>query len=393
MRSYYVRVTGVLRSAWNAPGAVPPPPRRVWRDWVLVSLVVLIALPEAILRTDLSQPLLAAVIVVAAAPTLLWRRTRPLLMLAIAYSAMAVATLLMGNSILYTSVYVILLAYALFRWGKGRDMVVGSGILLANLVVADLGGATFFDIVDEAGLTVVLITLGVALRYRARARMREIDRATLLEREMLARDLHDTVAHHVSAIAIRAQAGLATAAVKPEMATDALRLIEAEASRTLAEMRAMVRVLRQGDAPELAPGRTIADIEQLASTAQSAGTAPSANTATAGPRVDVRITGDTESIPRTVAAAVYRLAQESVTNARRHALGASLIDVVVEADKGGVRLTVTNDGEVAQATTPGYGITGMMERASLLGGTCESGRAPGGGWVVNAVLPRVGWTA
>ena len=77
----------------------------------------------------------------------------------------------------------------------------------------------------------------------------------------------------------------------------------------------------------------------------------------------MRVTGDTESIPPTVAAAVYRLAQESVTNARRHARGASLIDVVVEADDGGVRLRVTNDGEVAPATTPGYGITGMMERA------------------------------
>ncbi len=62
------------------------------------------------------------------------------------------------------------------------------------------------------------------------------------------------------------------------------------------------------------------------------------------------------------------------------------------ADEGGVRLTVTNDGEVAPATTPGYGITGMIERASLLGGTCQSNRAPGGGWVVTAVLPRVGWT-
>ncbi len=385
-RSYYEWVTGLLRSAWNAPGAVLPPPRRVWRDWVLVSLVVLIALLEAILRTDLSQPLLAAVIVIASAPTLLWRRTRPLLMLAIAYSAMAVAALLMDNSILYTSVYVILLAYALFRWGKGRDLLLGSGILLANLVVYGLGGALFVDIVGEAGLTVIMVTLGVALRYRARARVREIDRAKLLEREMLARDLHDTVAHHVSAIAIRAQAGLATAALKPEAATDALRVIEAEASKTLAEMRSMVRVLRQGDAPELAPGRTLADIEQLASTALLAGTEA------AGPRVDVRITGDTESIPPIVAAALFRLAQESVTNARRHARGASIIDVVLEIDESGVRLTVTNDGEAVPAATPGYGITGMMERTSLLGGTCQSGRAPGGGWVVTIVLPRVGWT-
>ena len=111
MHSYHEGVTGLLRTAWHAPAAVPPPPGRVWRDWMLVVLVVLIAVFEAALRTDLSQPLVAGIIVVAAAPTLLWRRTRPLLMLAIAFSVTAVATLLLGDSILYTSGFVILIPY------------------------------------------------------------------------------------------------------------------------------------------------------------------------------------------------------------------------------------------------------------------------------------------
>jgi signal transduction histidine kinase len=392
MRSYHVRMTRLLRSMWTAPAALPPPPRRVWRDWMLVALIVLVAVLEASLRTDLSQPLLAAVIVVAMAPTVLWRRTRPLLMLAIAFGVMAIAGLLLGESILYTSVFVLVLPYALFRWGGGRALVVGCAVLVPNLAVSVLRGGDFGDLLGETALTVIVATLGVALRYRARARMRELDRAKLLEREMLARDLHDTVAHHVSAIAIRAQAGLATAALKPDAATDALSVIAAEASRTLAEMRSMVRVLRQGEAPELAPGRTLSDIEQLASTEQIGGTEAAGGAGPGDPRIAVRVTGDTESIPPTVAAAVYRLAQESVTNARRHARGASLIDVVVEADAGGVRLRVTNDGDAGPATSPGYGITGMTERAALLGGTLEAGRAPGGGWLVSAVLPRVGWT-
>ena len=380
MRSYHEGVTGLLRSAWNAPGAAPPPPRRVWRDWALVVLVVVVAVLETLIRTDLPQPVLAAIVAIAAAPTLLWRRTRPLLMLIITFGAVAVGSLLLGESSLYTSGFVVFTLYALFRWGNGRALVVGSGVVLLNLVVSAATGTTLGDLIGEVAFFAIVVALGFALRFRARARMRELDGARLMEREMLARDLHDTVAHHVSAIAIRAQAGLAMAEQKPEAATDALRVIEAEASRTLAEMRSMVRVLRQGEAPELAPGRTLADIEQLASTELS-------------PRVDVRVSGDTDSIPPTVAAAVYRMAQESVTNARRHARNASLIDVVVEADDGGVRLRVTNDGEVAPATTPGYGITGMMERASLLGGTCQSSRAPSGGWVVTAVLPRVGWTS
>jgi signal transduction histidine kinase len=388
MHSYHEGMTALLRSAWNAPGAAPPPPRRVWRDWVLVTLVVVIAILETLVRTQfpepreqpLTQPLAALAFVLAAAPTLLWRRTRPLLMLAIAFGATALAPLLLGDSILFTSGFVIFTLYALFRWGNGRALLVGSGIVLANLVVSAVDGTPLGELIGGAAFLTIVLTLAIALRFRARARMRELDGARLMEREMLARDLHDTVAHHVSAIAIRAQAGLAVAEVKPEAALDALRVIEAEASRTLTEMRSMVRVLRVGDAPELAPSRTLADISELASVDDG------------GPRVDVRLSGDTASIPPTVAAAVYRMAQESVTNARRHARGASVIDVVVDADAGGVRLRVANDGEIAPATTPGYGITGMMERASLLGGTCQAGRAPGGGWVVTAVLPRVGWT-
>lgn len=106
----------------------------------------------------------------------------------------------------------------------------------------------------------------------------------------------------------------------------------------------------------------------------------------------VRVGGDVESVPPTVAAAVYRLVQESVTNALRHARGVTHIDVSVQADADGVRIAVTNDGEVALSPTPGYGITGMMERAALLGGTCQAGPTPGGGWSVTAALPRVGWT-
>ncbi|MBK8459298.1 MAG: hypothetical protein IPL43_03020 [Micropruina sp.] len=66
--------------------------------------------------------------------------------------------------------------------------------------------------------------------------------------------------------------------------------------------------------------------------------------------------------------------------------------MLVEADETGVRLSVTNDGDVAATPTPGFGILGMVERAALLGGTCQAGPAPGG-WAVTAVLPRVGWAS
>lgn len=380
--SYDEGVTGTLRSLWTAPGAVPPPPRRVWRDWGFLAVIVLLALFEGLIRSDEPWALLATAVLVAVAPTVLWRRTHPAAMLATAFATLGILGLVIGDSHqLYTSALLLVLPYSLFRWGTGRAIMLGAAILLADLVVTAFGPKGVADSIGLLIVTVPIVTLAVALRYRAHARMREIDQAKLREREQLARDLHDTVAHHVSAIAIRAQAGIATAGANPDAATDALGLIEAEASKTLAEMRSMVRVLRRDEAPELAPNPRLADLDQLASRGEER------------PQVTVQVNGGSESIPPTVAAAVYRIVQESVTNARRHARHATRITVRVDANDAGIHLSITDDGETAPVSAPGYGVTGMVERAALLGGTLEAGRAPGRGWTVTAELPRTGWLA
>ncbi|WP_113702773.1 sensor histidine kinase [Nonomuraea lactucae] len=373
----------LLRSVWDEPRPPDPPPR-VWRDWALVALLVPIALLEGVLRPDLPWRAVSVLLAAGLAPTLLWRRTRPLLMVAVAFGVTGLAQLLMGGDApeTHTLVYLLLLPYSLFRWGSGREAVLGLAIVLARA-----GSSMVFDypgLADAVGGFAVVfsaVALGGAFRYRARARMRELDQVKLLEREQLARDLHDTVAHHVSAMAIRAQAGLATAASRPDAATDALRLIEAEAASALAEMRAMVRVLRRDQPVELAPGRSITDLQELAGRGRS------------GPSVDVEVSGDLGGLPPSVGAAIYRLAQESVTNARRHARHATRVEVRVAVDEMSVRLRVSDDGDtglVRPAAPPGYGLIGMIERADLLGGTCVAGPAPGGGWTVTAVLPRTG---
>jgi signal transduction histidine kinase len=208
--------------------------------------------------------------------------------------------------------------------------------------------------------------------------VRELEQVKLLERERLARDLHDTVAHHISAMAIRAQAGLAASAARPDAAAEALQLIESEASRALTEMRTMVRVLRQNEPVDLAPNPRIADLPQLAGRSH------------VGPTVDVEVVGDVDDLPPSVGTAIYRLAQESVTNARRHARHATRIEVRVVADDRSVRLRVSDDGESAARpdAVQGHGLIGMIERAGLLGGTCEAGPNPDRGWTVTAVLPR-----
>ncbi|WP_109211911.1 MULTISPECIES: histidine kinase [Microbacterium] len=376
-------MTSPVRALWDAPAAVPSPPLRVWRDWVLVAAIPALAVVEASVRPDVPWRWLWAVVLTVLAPTLLWRRTRPFTMLAIAFAiGTGVGLATAGDPQLYTTAYFLILLYAVFRWGSGRALIAGGALVVIGMLLTFVASPPeVADIVGGVAVAVTVATLGLAVRWRRRARSRELEQVRLLEREQLARDLHDTVAHHVSAIAIQAQAGTAVAATDPGATAQVLQAIEAEASRTLREMRAMVGVLRAPD-DALAPTPGLADIVALGTT--DAG----------GPTVAVRLEGDVDSVPAAVAAAVFRIAQEAVTNARRHARAATRIDVHVAVDPGGVRLEVRDDGGGTATAPAGYGITGMGERAALLGGTCEAGPAPdGSGWAVVAAIPRAGWTA
>jgi signal transduction histidine kinase len=380
-------VRSALRSLWAEPRS-PNPPERVWRDWVLVGVLVPTAVAEAVFREHLEWRPVALLLALVAVVSLLWRRTHPLLVVVIAFgSGVVVGSLLPMMAAdepvgLYTAVCLLLLPYSLFRWGSGREMAIGLVILVVAYVVGV--SADFTGVGDAVAAAVVLLfpaALGADIRYLTKVRQRELEQVTMREREQLARELHDTVAHHVSAIAVRAQAGRVVAATDPRAAVDALLVIENEASRTLTEMRAMVRVLREGDEPDLAPQRGIGDIEGLA----RAGV----------PNVEVSMSGDLDGLRPSVGAAVYRIAQESITNALQHARSATHIQVCIEGEGDHVRLTVRDDGEPNAAGwgSDGYGLVGMTERATLLGGTLEAGPSREGGWTVNAVLPRAGSVA
>lgn len=374
---------GVL-SLWDEP-AVPDPPRRVWRDWALVAVLETAALIEGVLRPDVLWRPLAIIFAVVMIPSLLWRRTHPLAVIVVVFGSLTVIDVLAPATReepfgLYTMAFVLLLPYALARWGSGRDIVIGLVVTLGLHVVRTLVHLNVGDLLVGIPILLVPALLGLAVRYQSNSRTRELDQVKMREREQLARELHDTVAHHVSAIVIQAQAGRVTAGARPDAAIEALRVIESEASLTLAEMRDIVGTLRDGSAAELVPQRGLADLVLLASVAD--GTPP----------VSVQVSGDVDDLRPSIGAAVYRLAQESITNAVRHARHATRIDVRVVGDADSVRLTVVDDGDPTSAARSawGYGIVGMKERAALLGGTLEAGPGPGRGWTVSAVLPRTG---
>ncbi|NPD06550.1 sensor histidine kinase [Nocardioides sp. zg-1308] len=372
-----------LRSLLQEPRP-PSAPVRVWWDWALLAVVTVAGVLEGVLREDLPLPGLSVLLTVGLAPLLLWRRTHPLAAVATTFGVVAVVDVgLIASDApaldVYTMLYFLLLPYALFRWGSGREAVAGLAIIL---VAATLGFfVSWTGIADAIGGLAVLMSafaLGWAARSQHGARERRLEQAKSEERVLLARELHDTVAHHVSAIAVQAQAGRALAATHPSSPLEALEVIEVEASRTLAEMRAMVRVLRNEAPVDYAPQPGVADLERLA------GASP------AGPRVQVSVDGDVTSLPAAIDAAVFRIAQEAVTNARRHARNATVIDVCVDVDESTVTLVVRDDGDPAAADPAheaGFGLTGMVERALLLGGACRAGPGAGRGWAVSATLP------
>ncbi|MEO6121019.1 MAG: sensor histidine kinase [Acidimicrobiales bacterium] len=382
-------MTNTLRALWSQP-RFPNPPARSRRDWLLVAVAGSAVIIEGTFRPDVAWRPLVTAVAVALAFTLPWRRTQPMVVVVVAFGTVAVtdaASFVLGAAPvgLDAQVYVLLLAYSLFRWGSGREAVVG---LVAMLATYTLNITVITNEVQGVGHAVAALAfllfpaaLGASVRFRANTRFREMIQVKLAEREQLARELHDTVAHHVSSIAIQAQAGRTLAPSDPQAAVEALTVIEEESSRTLADMRLMVGVLRAGEEPSLAPAPRLGDIQRLAEAGRDS--LP----------VEVRLSGDLGDLPPAVEAAICRIAQESITNARRHARHATAVVVSIAGTDDRVQVTVSDDGGRRLAggrSSSGYGLVGMRERASLHGGTLEAGPGPDGGWIVTASVPLRG---
>jgi signal transduction histidine kinase len=377
-------VLDTSRPYWAAPRVADPPgPGR--RDWIVVVVLAVAATVEAVARADLVWPGASLALTLGVVGLLPWRRVHPLPVVALAFGVMSA-----GHAValvrdvewegLTTAIFMLVLPYALTRWASGRAVGAGLLVLAVPLVLTAVSGAPAGDVVGGAVVLLLSCAVGFAVRYARELRAEEVAGVRSREREELARELHDTVAHHVSAIAVRAQAGRVVAATRPEAALDALSVIEEQAAQALEEMRSMVGALRRGDQAELSPPQGVGDLRRLEK-----------DDGGSGPRVVVTTAGELDGLRPAVDAACFRLVQEAVTNALRHARQASEVRVRVDGDGDEVRVTVVDDGRAsgpATASTTGFGLVGMAERAKLLGGTFAAGPRPGGGWSVAATLPR-----
>ncbi|MEX1056292.1 MAG: sensor histidine kinase, partial [Natronospirillum sp.] len=318
---------------------------------------------------------------------LLWRRSHPMPTLVVVHAGLSLLSLAAYlNDVtwedMYTHVFVLVLPYTLVRWSSGRHIAIGMGIVIVNYVAwIPYDQASVADSIGGGIVFLFPAIVGAAVRFRERAETRQLEQFKLREREQLARELHDSVAHYVSAIAVQAQAGLAVAHQQPQAALTALSTIETSSRQALSELRSMVRTLRDDDQADRAPQPKVADIPQLAN--QSHSDVP----------VHVSMTGELDDLSPAVSSALYRLAQESITNALRHARQATQVSVTVVGQPNSVRITVRDDGtgrRLGEAAKPGlgYGLVGMSERAALLGGTFDAGWQEGSGWQVTAELPK-----
>lgn len=217
-------------------------------------------------------------------------------------------------------------------------------------------------------------------RTRELEREREVTaaQAVALDRVRIARELHDVVAHHVSVMGVQAGAARLVLESDPAQSARILSGIESSARDAIQELRQLLETLRTpgGDTTEPASTVSLDDIAALAKASTEAGL-PTAYT----------VIGDPVPVPSLVAVNLYRIAQESLTNARRHAGPGATADVRVRYDEDGVEVEVVNTGRAIAQLRPGLGQLGMRERAAASGGTFEIAPRPPGGVRVRARVP------
>ncbi|WFG44274.1 sensor histidine kinase [Pseudonocardia alni] len=256
-------------------------------------------------------------------------------------------------------------------------LIVGMPLLR----VPDIDREVFasLTVVGWAG-TMVVATAARELWQRRSARLAQARNDERLE---LARELHDTVAHHVTAIVVAAQAGVVVAGSRPEEAGRALESIERAGAEALDGMRRMVGVLRAGadGGADRAPGHDVADVEDVVARFDPERTrtrleiAPEVRAAVLGPAV---------------AATAFRVVREALTNVHRHAPGATTVSVGVHLQAGRLVTVVHNDGtgtENPLRDPGGFGLAGMRERVEALDGSLHAGPDGPGRWIVVAEVP------
>jgi signal transduction histidine kinase len=357
---------------------------------LVVFLVMLAVSPEGpndeVAFRAVGEVSIAALLVLAVAGGVLsWRRSRPLAVFAVTLGA---TVLSLGLRDAGTAGIAMLFAlYGVGRYGAddpwswaapgGALMVVTISALVDRVTVPLIG----FGLV----LVFVVWYLGRRLRIRGeraalleREQAAEARRAAAEERTRIARELHDVVAHRVSLMTVQAGAAKTIAVDDPEGASRAMQAVETAGRQALDELRHLLGVLRpEADGEVLGPQPGLAEVPRLVDQFRAAGL-----------EVAFTMDGARTDLPARVDLSAYRIVQEALTNALKHAGPGARAEVRLHTGGRGVDIEVLDDGRGGTILTgSGHGIVGMRERALLLGGRLDASQRPGGGFHVVAHLP------
>jgi signal transduction histidine kinase len=324
--------------------------------------------------------------------SLAWRRRAPLAVLVIAIAASAVANVVpVLDSATMPAVALVVAAYSVGAHTHGLRAAIGvagvTALIAANAAAQFSAGDLFLIAMILGGAWVA----GRAMRYRRerervleqlsvdlkREREEKTRAAVAEERVRIAREMHDVVAHAISVIVLQARGGRRSLASDPAETREALDTIEAMGSAALAETRRLLGMLRRDDEEiALAPQPSLCYLESLAAQVREAGLA-----------VELSVEGDPVELPPGVDLSAYRIVQEALTNALKHA-GPATARVVIRYGDQDLELEIADTGVGKGAGDgEGHGLVGMRERASLYGGKVEVGPRDGGGFAVRARLP------
>ena len=314
---------------------------------------------------------------------LVWRRRSPVVVLAI----VAAASLAYGVAELPDPPlqFAVLLAFYTVGAHTPRPVSVRCALALIVAGIFTLVLARDSDAADIAvsffAATTAWVSGDAARTQRERAAWLEARRADAArqaaaeERLRIARDLHDIVAHHVSVMAVQAEAAQEVLAVKPDRAERAMADVADTARTTLGELRRLLGVLRaEGDR---APQPDLDGVAELVESVRRTGLA-----------VEVHTEGEPRPVAGLAGVTAYRVVQEALTNVIKHA-SAARADVELQFGDETLVVTVTDDGRGSDASVGegGHGLAGMRERLAVLGGTLDAGPCAGGGFSVRARLP------
>ncbi|KAA9089485.1 sensor histidine kinase [Microbacterium radiodurans] len=227
--------------------------------------------------------------------------------------------------------------------------------------------------------------VGALSREALEQRTRELERereltaaqAVALDRVRIARELHDVVAHHVSAMGVQAGAARTVLERDPEKARGALAVVEQSARASLVELRQLLETLRTSDTAS--PGGSTLRLDAIGELVRYS--------TENGMPTTLTVVGEPIAASEVAQVNLYRIAQEALTNARRHGGPDARADVRLRFDGDQVELEIANDGRVRYGGTPGLGLVGMRERAAASGGWLEAGPRPRGGFLVRARVP------